>query len=163
FGAEGAPDGPGLQYDNTVAGPLQLPRAVRWDLGVDRSFLAGWHLHVRYQERYGRDELVVNPSTPVVLGETIADAAPTAAALVLSSDGRSPARSLETTVGYRGGAGELYVSYVRASARGDLNTFDEIDGLFRNLLVQANHVGPLPASLPNRALIWGLLHLPRQV
>jgi hypothetical protein len=140
-----------VQYTN-VADALQVPRATRWDLGVDRTFTGGWQAHVRYQERYGRDELILQPYTNPSGAST----------LVLSSGGQSRQRALETTLGYRPASSghEFYVSYVRSSARGDLNTFDRVEGLSKDPFVQANEVGPLPTDVPNRLIAWGLLRLP---
>ena len=90
---------------NVTAGPLHTPRAVRWDLAFDDRFDAGWLLRAKYQERHGRDELILSPSP---------------AALTLTSSGTSIARSVETTVGYRAPRArhEIYLSYVsRIDAR----------------------------------------------
>jgi hypothetical protein len=140
---------------NRIDGSLLMPRAVRWDLGVDRPLPHGMLGHVRYQQRDGRDELIVDP---------VADPTGTRS-LVLSSRGASRARSLEATLGIRRtrSADEIYVSYVRATATGDLNTFDTVEGLFRAPLVRPNEVGPLPADVPHHFLAWGLLHMPGRV
>jgi hypothetical protein len=55
------------------------------------------------------------------------------------------------------------VSYVRSRARGDLNSFEAIEGLFKDPFVQPNQVGPLSADVPNRLLVWGLLRVPGQM
>jgi hypothetical protein len=82
--------------------------------------------------------------------------------LALSSAGRSTERGLETTVGYqRADTGnEFYVSYVRSSARGDLNTFESLEGLSKDPFIQPNQFGSLPTEIPNRLIAWGLLRIP---
>lgn len=151
FDAAGAPLGAPATFRNMLNGPLDVPRAVRWDVGLDQHFDAGWLARVKYQERYGRDELVVAPDAT--------------GGLALTSTGSSTARSLETTLGYRAPTArhEIYVSYVRAAARGDLNGFDATQGIFKEPFVQANAVGPLPMDVPNRLLAWGLVHLPARI
>jgi hypothetical protein len=110
---------------------------------------------VRYQERHGANELIVQPSPNDAGVQTLA----------LSSSGRSTQRALETTLGFhRSDLGdEFYVSYVRSSARGDVNTFDNVEGLTKDPFVQVNAIASLPSEVPNRLLAWGLLRLPGSV
>jgi hypothetical protein len=155
FDATAAAPGLPLPTINAVEGPLHVPHAQRWDIGIDRTFTKGWIAHVRYQERHGSDELILQPSVSLNGLST----------LVLSSAGRSTERGLETTLGYRrADAGqEFYVSYVRSSARGDLNTFESLEGVSKDPFIQPNQVGPLPTDIPNRLIAWGLLRLPSAV
>jgi hypothetical protein len=151
FDASGVASGAPITLANIIAGPLRTPRAARWDLAFDDRFDSGWLARAKYQERHGRDELVLNPEADAVLA--------------LSSTGTSTARSLETTVGYRAPKArhEIYVSYVRASTHGDLNSVDAVQGIFKEPFVQPNAAGPLPMDVPNRVLAWGLLRLPGRV
>lgn len=151
FDASGVASGVPITLANVVRGPLRTPRAARWDIAFDDRFDSGWLARAKYQERYGRDELVLNPEAD--------------AAIALSSTGSSMARSMETTVGYRAPKArhEIYVSYVRASTRGDLNSVDALQGIFKEPFVQPNATGPLPMDVPNRVLAWGLLRLPGRV
>jgi len=55
---------------------------------------------------------------------------------------------------------QLFFSYVRAGARGDLNDFASYLGSFPVPIIRANQFGNLPADLPNRFLAWGLVQLP---
>lgn len=151
FDPSGAPVGPPRAYANRIDGGLELPRATAWHLQLDRKFEGGFVTRFTYQQRDGSSELIVNPGTSTT----------GAPAMLLSSTGASTARSFETTVGYRSPAGHsIYASYVRSSARGDLNDFASIDGNAREPYVQPNEVGPLPADAPNRLLAWGVLKLP---
>ena len=151
FDRAGTPVSAPRPYANSIDGVLALPRASAWHVQLDRKFAGGFISRVTYQQRDGSSELVVNPGT-------LASGAP---AMLLSSTGLSTARSIETTVGYRSPAGQsVYASYVRSSARGDLNDFASIDGNAKEPYVQPDAVGPLPADAPNRLLAWGVLKLP---
>ena len=154
FDASGAPLGLPVIYNNRLAAPLRVPQATRWDVQFDDRFGGGWLARVKYQERYGRDELVVDPAVAAGAG-----------LLVLDNTGTSTARSIEATAGYRAArAGhEIYASYVRSSTRGDLNSFDVVNGSFKDPFIQPNGSGPLLMDVPNRLLVWGLLHLPARI
>jgi len=144
YDAAGAAMAPPEFAANVVGAPLVTPRAMRWNLELDQHF-ASFLFRTRYEERYGHDEFVVN----AVPGAT-----------VLTSSGSSSERSLEVTSGYQGHAGgNFYVSYVRAATKGNVNSLDTIEGIFRTLFVQPDQIGPLPADVPNRLLAWGVLHL----
>jgi hypothetical protein len=148
---------PGLArlFTNQASGPLATPLATRWDVEIARRFGGGWQGRVKYQERRGRDELVVNP---VVTSDT-------AGLLELSSTGVSRARSVEATVAFRSALSghEFYVSYVRAATSGNMNTLDTVEGASRMPLVLPDQVAPLRADVPNRVLAWGMLHFPRRI
>ncbi len=138
------------------AAPLSaIPTATRWDLELSHRFTDGLQLRAKYQERHGRHELVVDPVAQGASSGT----------LDLRDDGTSSARSLEVTAAYRvsGGRQEWYVSYVRAAAQGPTNTLAEIQGPFREAYVQPDQMAPLRSDVPNRALLWGMLHLPRRI
>lgn len=139
-------------YRNAIDGSLRLPYAASWNVRLDRQLPSDWLVRLNYQERHGYDELIVTPH----------DLSPTAGVLALSSTGSSFARSLETTVGHRGGKNryEMYVSYVRAATRGNLNDLNVVEGNFKQPLVQPDQIGPLAVDVPNRLLVWGIVSLP---
>ena len=155
YDAAGALLAPPEVYVNALRGPLRMPRAESWHVQIDRRFDNGWIGRVSYQDRSGSDEPVID----AVAGAT------GAGSLVLSSTGRSRARSLETTVGYRSGSSgqSVYVSYVRASTTGNLNDFASIAGNAMEPFVQPDQTGPLSSDVPDRLLAWGLLTLPREI
>ena len=157
FDVSGAPAGAPIVFRDATASPLHVPRAERWDIEVDRRFAGGWLLRVKYQERHGQDELVIDPSVSGTSG-----------ALTLASSGSSMARSIETTIGYRAPNAsashvEGYLSYVRSTAQGDLNNFGALIEPFKEPFVQPDQFGPLPTDVPNRLLAWGLIHLPSSI
>jgi hypothetical protein len=150
----GAP-GAARLYTNVIQGPLDTPTALRWDVEVDHHFTSRWQARLKYQERRGRHELVVEPI----------DLAPDSGLLALESTGTSRARSLEATVAFRAPAAghELYVSYVRSATLGNVNSLDTIQGAFREPFVQPDQAAPLKADVPNRLLAWGLVRLPSRI
>jgi hypothetical protein len=141
-----------VPYLNLLPRPLRTPRATAWNVQFDRRFDSGFVARVGYLERSGSDEPIV-------------DVDPAAGALVLTSGGRSRSRSLETTIGYRiGDSGQsVFVSYVRASARGDLNDFVSLFGNLIEPFVQPNATGPLAVDVPNRVLTWAVIAMPWQI
>ena len=139
-----------LAYRSELDGQLRMPSATAWHLQWDRRVNRDVTARVVYQEQHGSGEPVIG------VDDT---------ALVLRSDGMSRTRSLETTFGYRASrtGDSVYVSYVRASSVGNLNDFVSLAGVIKEPLVQADEVGPLPASVPHRLLAWGLLKLPSHI
>jgi len=142
-------------FTNVAAATWDTPTATRWNLELGHRFGGGWQARVKYQERHGRNELVVDPRM---------DSAQTGS-LVLSSTGLSNARSLELTTAYRAprGGHELYLSFVRSATDGSTNTLQAIQGIFREPYIQPDVVARLPADVPNRFLAWGIFHLPARI
>jgi len=58
---------------------------------------------------------------------------------------------------------QLFVSYVRSVAKGELNDFSGLFGGFDVPLVQPGGTSVLPADAPNRVLAWGTFNLPRRI
>jgi hypothetical protein len=136
-----------------LPGSLDVPRATRWDIALDRQSSSPWLVRVRYHERYGTHELLVNPLSSGPVGQ-----------LTLTSSGTSTSRSLEATAGVRDpdSGREVYVSYARSASRGDLNSLESLSGVFREAFVQPNARAVLPADVPHRLLTWGIVKLPGQ-
>ncbi len=55
---------------------------------------------------------------------------------------------------------QIFFSYTRSTARGDLNDFGKYLGTAPNPIIQENRYGTLSADLPNRLLTWGVVRLP---
>jgi hypothetical protein len=80
---------------------------------------------------------------------------------ILSGDGQSRYHQFEATARLRwDDKRQLFFSYVRSRARGDLNDFAAYLGSFAVPVLRANQFGNLPTDLPNRFLAWGLVQLP---
>jgi hypothetical protein len=81
--------------------------------------------------------------------------------LAVIGSGEARYRQFETTVRKRlGERGELFSSYIRSSARGDLNDFNNYLGSFPVPIIRPNQFGNLPGNLPDRFLFWGTAKLP---
>ena len=82
--------------------------------------------------------------------------------MLLGGNGQSRYRQLEVSgrLRLRMETRQLFFSYVNSRARGDLNDFSNFLGSFPSPIIRTNQFGNLPGDLPNRFLIWGLLHLP---
>ncbi len=82
----------------------------------------------------------------------------------LSGTGDAHYRQLEITARFRPSADhEIFVSYVRSRARGDLNDFNNYLGSYPQAIVRPNQDGTLPGDLPKRFLAWGLFKFPRGI
>jgi hypothetical protein len=82
-------------------------------------------------------------------------------ALVLDGGGRSHYRSAELTAKLAWTSGQqLFFSYSRSRAQGDLNDFGSFLGNFPLPLVRPNVYSNLAGDLPNRFLAWGRVRLP---
>jgi hypothetical protein len=96
-------------------------------------------------DRRGTHELLVQPQT---IGNT--------SALRLNSDGRSNYREAEFGVHFSGGRGvDLNVSYVRAFARADLNSFTTFFDSVISPVLGENAYAPSRFDVPHRLLARG--------
>ncbi len=155
YDLEGASVGPAITYVNQVDGDLAMPKALLWNVEVNRDLGRGWRARVNFQQRDGKDELIVTPRLVTA----------TNGVLTLSSTGDSDAWNLESTVGYvsRTRGHQAYVSYVRSSAQGNLNDLNAIAGNFIEPFVRPDEIGPLRFDVRRRLLAWGLLSVPWQI
>ena len=97
----------------------------------------------------------------MLLNSVAPDPATDTGAYLLSGNGQSRYRQFEATARVRlNDKRQLFFSYVRARARGDLNDFANYLGSFPAPIIRPNQFGNLPTELPNRFLAWGLLQLP---
>ncbi len=127
---------------------LDTPSSRTWTVELDQLLTRHLMLRVSYLERRGRDELVVDPLPD---------------RLLVSSRGRSRARSFEVTLHRRAEQqGEWTLSYVRAATRADLNDFVSLFGTIRDPIIQPNEWAPQPFDVPHRLLAWGLVKLPNE-
>jgi hypothetical protein len=80
---------------------------------------------------------------------------------LLTGTGQSRYHQFEVTTRVRlNEKRQLFFSYVRSQARGDLNDFSTFLGTFALPILRNNQFGNLPANMPNRFLAWGLVQLP---
>ena len=130
-------------------GELATPRSATWDLAFDHRFSATWSMHASVLDRRGSDELIVQPTRQ-----------PEEGALLLDSSGRSRYREAEVSVAYTRTAASVNVSYVRASARNDLNALTNYFDTILRPVIGANGYGPAYADVPHRLFARGRL-MPR--
>jgi hypothetical protein len=85
-------------------------------------------------------------------------------ALVLSGNGTSRYRQLEATAKVSWGEEEnVVMSYVRSSARGDLNEFNEYLGNFPMPVIRPTQYANLTTDMPHRFLAYGLVKFPMRI
>jgi hypothetical protein len=151
FGTDGL-DIIGVPQQQRLAmlGPkLRTPRSVNWNIQVDREWLKNFFLRVGYQQRQSRREFVLNPIEDQNQGSILA----------LDNSGSSRYHEFEVTAKYKFREHDEFIaSYVRSSAKGDLNDFNSYFGNFENPIIRANERAPLPFDAPNRFLFRGEFH-----
>ena len=97
----------------------------------------------------------------MILNSTVPNPATNIGYTLLSGDGNARYRQFDVTARLRmGDKRELFFSYVRSHATGDLNDFAGYIGSFPYAIIRANQSATLPTDLPNRFLGWGRLQLP---
>ena len=141
-----------LVFENRIGEEgFEEPTSRVWNLEFDRRLTESLLLRVNYRENRARDRLVIN---------RVIDA--TGAALVLSSTGRLASREFDTTLRWTlGSNGDLYVSFSKMRASGDLNDFGQIYDNRRDPLLLDNQRSFQPFEVPNRLLLWGMVTLPQ--
>jgi hypothetical protein len=131
------------------AGGLRTPVTTTWNVELDHEIAKDLLARVSYRRSSGSHQLIVDS----IGGE----------ALSLSSNGTSRAREIEATIRRRFvSLGEVNFSYVRSRAEGDLNDYVSLFGDVRDAIILSNEYGRQPFDVPNRLLLWGIIHLPYQ-
>jgi hypothetical protein len=141
------PIGPPVRFVNRAADDLRTSRSKTWDVALDHRFNSNWSIHAGVISRTGADELLV---------ERVAGDPGGPAELRLHSDGRSRYREAEIGVHFTAGrTADVNVSYVRSSARADLNAFTNFFDSVRRPIVGENQFAPARADAPHRLLARG--------
>jgi len=145
FGRDGSTLlGPPVRFVHRT-GTLETPYSRAWDVGYDYRLNPMWAFHLGAVDRRGSHELIVEPLRTAQAGE-----------LRLSSDGRSRYRELEAGLHFtHTPAADFNVTYVRSSARGDLNALANYFDAILWPVVGANAFAPLNVDAPNRLLARG--------
>lgn len=143
-------DGPRL-FRNTAPTDLKNPYSVAGNIQVDHQITERWLLRLGYEERHTRHDFILQP-----------DAA--ANQLQLQNGGRSLYREFQAVARFRFQEGRnIFLSYVRSQARGDLNDYNTYFGNLRNPVIRPNEYGRQNFDAPNRLLFWGDFALPHQI
>jgi hypothetical protein len=134
----------------TDDGELHAPRALAWNVQLDRELSRQWILRFSYHQRRVHGDFYLQPFE-----------APGLAQVQLRDDGETTYREFESLL--RWAASErtvLFFSYVHSRAEGDLNPYETHFGNFPAPLLRPNQRGPLPFDTPHRMLLWGTIGLP---
>ena len=128
------------------------PYNLAWNVEVEHTLNRALLLRVKYLQSHAQDLLTIQPQ--MVSGQN---------ALVLASSGVARTRQLEFTsrVG-SSSARQFFFSYVRQSARGDVNDASAYLGNFPFPVVRQDLFASLPSEIPNRFLLWGTYSLPKK-
>ena len=141
-----------LVSQEPIAGNFS-PRSATGRIEVEQTLGHALTLRAGYMQNEGSGLVILNPTPPDPVSKT--------GLYSLTGAGSSRYHQFETTARLRLGAErELFFSYVRSQARGDLNDFAGYLGSFPAPIVRPNQFSYLPANLPNRFLAWGLVKLP---
>jgi hypothetical protein len=129
------------------------PRSATGSVQVEQPLSEHVRLRIGYMQSKSDGLVVLNRMAPDPVGG--------AGANLLTGNGQSRYRQFEVTTRVRwNDKRQLFFSYVRSRARGDLNDFASYLGTFAMPILRNNQFGSLPGDLPNRFLAWGLLQLP---
>jgi hypothetical protein len=143
-----------LFRNGAPTGGLKNPYSVAANLQIDHQLTERLLLRVGYEERHTRRDFFVEPVTQ--------DSQ--VAALLLQNSGRSHYREFQTVARLRFQEGRnIFLSYVRSEARGDLNDFNTYFGNLRHPVIRPNEFGNQQFDAPNRLLFWGDFGLPRDI
>jgi hypothetical protein len=142
FAADGVTpiDGPRLLL-NSASEDLENPYSLAWNLQLDHQAHQRLLLRLGYEERSTRRDFTLEP---------------TADALLLQNNGRSRYRELQATARFRFQEGRnIFLSYVRSQARGNLNDFNTYFGNQKHAVIRPDEYGRQPFDAPHRLLFWG--------
>jgi hypothetical protein len=152
FGPDGLTiaDGPRL-FSNTSPVDLKNPYSVAGNVQVDHQLTARLLLRLAYEERHTRRDFIVEPDSQLN-------------ALLLLNSGRTRYRELQALTRFRFQEGRnIFLSYVRSQARGDLNDYNTHFGNLRHAVIRPNEYGRQPFDAPHRLLFWGDFGFPRSI
>ncbi|PYS52080.1 MAG: hypothetical protein DMF68_02640 [Acidobacteria bacterium] len=131
-----------------------VPENLRWNIQLDQIVTPWLNLRANLTASRTNHIYIVNPELDF-RGRS---------GIVLRSAGQATYRALELTARFRlPNKDEIFVSYVRSRARGDLNDFNSYFGDFGQPVIRANQYSNSPTDVPNRLIAWGTIHLPHRV
>ncbi len=145
------PLGAPVVFENLVdPDGLDEPTSKAWNIELDRQLSSSLLLRLNYRENRASDRLLIN--------RVQHDGG---AALMLSSEGSLTGREFDATLRWTlPERADLFFSFSKIRASGDLNDFGLVYDNHRQPLVLANESARQPFEVPNRLLLWGRLELP---
>lgn len=134
---------------------IKTPYSIGWNLQFDRELSDRFFIRVGYEQRETKRDFLLNP----FLGTT-----PNEGIYELGNGGSSSYRELLLMTRVRLQKNrDLYFSYTRSRAVGDLNTFGNFAGNIPNPIVRKNEYSRLAFDAPNRFIFWGDIGLPFKI
>jgi len=134
-----------------TVGRLKQPRAIAASLGIEHELRPGLDLQASVTSR--RSSRLATLHVPATGG-----------LLTVASNGNASYRELQLSVRKRWEHDQqLFVSYVRSSARGELNDFTSLFQALDQGLVQAGGMSRLSTDARDRVIAWGTFNLPARV
>jgi hypothetical protein len=131
---------------NTAPEHMDNPYSLAWNLQVDHQLAERLLLRFGYEERNTRRDFVLEP---------------TRTELLLQNNGRSRYREFQAVARLRFQEGRnVFLSYVRSTARGNLNDFNTYFGNLRHPVIRPDEYGRQPFDVPHRLLFWGDFAVP---
>jgi hypothetical protein len=124
------------------------PRSATWNAQIEERVTRALQIRAAATDNRSEGLVVLDPQL-------------VAQRYALMGTGRS--RYLQAEIGARAqwrNGQQVYVSYTRSLAEGNLNDFSNFLGNFPAPLIRANLYSRLPGDLPNRLLAWGRVNLP---
>ncbi len=129
------------------------PYSTNLNVQVEQILSTNFRLQASYLQSQSRDLIVLTPQIT-----------PSLSAFELNGSGRSQLKQLELTAAARAGReGQMYFSYVRSHAAGNLNEFGNYLANFPPAVILPDARTNLPGDIPNRFLAWGRLALPLKI
>ncbi len=133
-------------------GELRLPRAVAAVVAVERQLAPRLDLQVSLTER--RSSRLATFHVPVETGGRLA----------VESNGYGSYREIQVSTRRTwSNDQQLFVSYVRSTAMGELNDFTSVFQGMDSPLVQPGGMARLATDARHRVLVWGTFNLPARV
>jgi len=137
-----------LVHNQRVPGSF-APQSAIWNAQVEQRFSNWFRLRAGYSNSRSAGLVVVEPD------EAANDQT------MLRGGGRSIYRQAEITGRFEWKHGQqMFLSYTRSRAEGQLNDFSGFLGNFPSPLIRTDLYTNLPGDLPNRFLAWGRVNLP---
>jgi len=130
------------------------PRSTNWSVQAEQTVNAWLKMKASYVQNVSAGLVTLHSVAPLPGTET--------GTLLLTGDGQARYRQWEISGRLRLASEnrQLFFSYVKSHSLGDLNNFSNYLGSFPNPVIRPNQYATLPADLPDRFLVWGLVNLP---
>ena len=139
-------------------GTLRAPHSAAFTAALERQLAHGLDAQVAITTR--RTTRLATLEVPAA----IMDASTTESAMTVASDGSGWYREAQFSVRRVWAHDQqLFVSYVRSSAHGELNDFETLFQSMDAPLVQHGGHSQTPGDAPNRLLAWATVNLPARV